>query len=701
MIKYFIDDYELKFAPNGWRDEAIKIIRNEKKGFYREVTQELIFIKDGAELLRRNFYQYGQNAIVAFKIVELNKLTLNEYDLFNGHFNFETFNDTEEGVTISAIDGTASGILKAKMKQTYDIKLDSTINMKDCRAFLGKAILSKVSSFMIPMRFFSGFQSFKATLGLDVQTNDDKTRNKYEVLNQVETNQTLPFVRALDSLTFKFNIDIPSHDVNITIPNPQWQPSQPRGINFSIRLIRINTTLQRQIILHERSINLVNGSQGGFINFTVPDIKNEWEIEAVTGETFALMVFVNTQWAGYNVMGDIVRYTPGEIFPQIEVNVASIMNTFPLKCGTAEQIFYKLIEKIDNSLVPKSNYLAELCGVNSDKVLLFLAGDSLRVLRGKDTILKISLEDFYHILNNVYPIGLGVEVENGIEKVCLENEDYFYGGQIFDIGEAKSISVEPMQLPNILEVGYEDIEIDVINGKSEFNSSQTWELPITNTDSKTENLVNKASASHIEILKIYTDNLYIEKTAKDSTVSKKEDNKIYLIDAKHDLLNEGNFLLSREKFDVVLNTAFSANAFNVALSPRRCLLNRKKWLRTLLFGTIAGRIRQTSATKNALMRSKLITENSVKREDDDITIQGDQLIDLLYLPIYITISINQSKNLIFAHRFLENYNIFAFNYRGNIFYGHIEELNLATFDSSEIEIKMIASKLNDLTKLIR
>ncbi len=110
----------LDHSPDGW-DESFIVTERSKKyhGIFRSFTIPLKFVKDGAEIIRREFYtrRYTDCSILVQK---LNKTTLTYFDAFTGKIDFTTFKDHDYSVEVTAIDGGLAQLIKSNETTEYE-----------------------------------------------------------------------------------------------------------------------------------------------------------------------------------------------------------------------------------------------------------------------------------------------------------------------------------------------------------------------------------------------------------------------------------------------------------------------------------------------------------------------------------------------------------------------------------------------------
>ena len=708
MMTYFIDSYELKYAPNGWRDENIKVVRNEKKGIYREVTQELTFVKDGAEKLRRAFYLFGVNAVVTFHVNRFDKQTMTDRTIFNGVFDFSTFQDTDSGVKCTAIDGTISGILKSKENQKYNIALEKVIYFDGCKTWNSNVVMSKAHSGNAKNPTWVALYSRGfATLDLDVVSSLDKSTGKFLVENRALSNTLTNFWDTLtDNVTKSVKIIVPEHTVRAGI-NADYNPANNNTITYGLYYGLVSAPTSAYELFTGSGTMADAGGGTAYYEFTVPAINEDIYIaDTDSGDEYAYFIATYPAFAGYQSR---LQCFVEDMVSTIKIDIATELINWAAFCEPANLLYDKILTAIDPSLVGKTTYFDALCANTSKSIPVFTSGMALT--QKTSPTISISLNDFFKALDSVYMCGMGVETVANVEVASIENADYFYDiTKIYYVGKAKALTVEPYQVQTKIIAGYNANEYNVPQGRTEFNSEQEWILPIDNIQESNLDLRCNVRADHVGILQTILQRMealiYVSgdqsQVPSASETDDSADNQTFLLECEYDAINE-RYEVNRDKFSDVSNVEFSDYVFNVNLSPRRNLIRHGAHLRSLLFGTLAGAIKLTAWDKNVILSSELTTETSPKVENVNLTIQNSGWTYARFIPMYFTLTIAQPIDLHLALLQAKENGIFSFDWRGDLYYGFLEDMTVKSFDRGEIELKLLAcnSSFNTIENLIK
>lgn len=111
----------LTTSPDGW-DESFIITERSRKyhGIFRSFTIPLKFVKQGATIIRDEFYRYGMAATCIIQVQKLNRQTLTYFTAYTGKIDFATFKDHDNDIEVMAVDGGLSQIIKINETNEFD-----------------------------------------------------------------------------------------------------------------------------------------------------------------------------------------------------------------------------------------------------------------------------------------------------------------------------------------------------------------------------------------------------------------------------------------------------------------------------------------------------------------------------------------------------------------------------------------------------
>src|SRR5690606_26862167 len=92
-------EYILPHSPSGWEESLLNWERSgEYFGMIRSFSVPMVFVLDGAWLLRQQFYQFGMKAETEIKIDLLDRSSWKYRNIFTGEIDYSTFQDRRNEV---------------------------------------------------------------------------------------------------------------------------------------------------------------------------------------------------------------------------------------------------------------------------------------------------------------------------------------------------------------------------------------------------------------------------------------------------------------------------------------------------------------------------------------------------------------------------------------------------------------------------
>ncbi len=649
-------DYVLAFSPGGWDESLITWKRSDLYfGMARTFTVSLDFVKDGADLLRAEFYQFGIEAKVDLLIEELNSDTWQYETLLLGALDFSRFKDSDHIVTITVMEGGITQQIKAYENIAYEIDIDvpEAIEVE----FPGLPLQQTFTDVQIPFTGSLGFNAYIPGLSNILH---DLTTSSIEI-QEVE-NQHFSGIGASPDYT----------------SSSKWFLK-----NISASAITIN--LYFEIKGAFNGLNLIVGIYNNS-NVKIGDIFN-----GLTGIKSEIVNTVSFSVApGERIFYD-VRYGTGSVAifkideGLIKCSFGSAFAATTCKVLRPKYVFDKLMEKMNGSPIETQSFLLE-----EWEQLTITSGDAIRGIVGAK--LKTSFRDFFQSINST--LNIGFSVENG--KPTLEAKSYYYKSNLpaANVGTIKNFSLEPADeyMYNSVKIGYQNQNYDELNGRDEFNATQVYSLPVTRIQ-KELNLVSpyRADCFGIEYTRI---NL----SGKDSTDSK-GDNDTFFIYIKPDLEPARTVYRPErsESYTSVTGVLSPTNVFNLKLSPKQCLKRHGDYLRSILHRLEAKQVTFESADKN----TDLVTVdlNGVRTaEKDSITVT--KLRESIFLPYMASITAAFPKNILsLLDKFPTGF--IKFTYKGSDFQLFILEASVDVAKNKEQEFRGLLAPNNDLFKFLR
>ncbi len=308
----------------------------------------------------------------------------------------------------------------------------------------------------------------------------------------------------------------------------------------------------------------------------------------------------------------------------------------------------QIIKSITNTTSYLKSDLLKIVAPGSDGDFSLYAltnGFQLRRFEPTERPLLLSLKTALSSIKAIAAVGFGFEYEGTDEVVRVEPIDYFYRDfEIMVIEEIASYSeeVEKSLIFNEIEVGYNKYKDDGFNSLDEFNTRHEYLTPIKTHKQK---LVLKSD--------FIASGYSIEDTRRQQynqtpTSSFAGDEEPFIIALRRD--GAGVKPETNEAFESVANLISPTTAYNLRISPKRMLINWRKWLSGMLaYKGVNELTKNTFADKNgALITQFASSETAVLgdvsraalQENDNVSVQQLNNGAYLYTPETVTVECN-------------------------------------------------------------
>lgn len=589
----------LEFSPDGWQEVSIQNQRNKKYfGIDRSVTIPYTFVEDGAAILKQIFYKYGVNAQVNLIICQQQLYySGGEYGfwyklLSKLDVDFSTFNHSGYKVTCNLLEGGFPKYLKANENTTYEFPLDDlAVNVKMDGIRLHGKINNEVLQKVYTLNPAGGLDQFYLATFFTFTEGEQiglVTNNIFgDVVFGIDWTSDNWILKAVKGSTVRF-----TGKVRFLY----------RGSGFHFQLL-LSTVL-----------NGASSPNQGLYLFD-GDLVDNVTYEVDINETVTLVDGESAFFTGY--------FTDGSLFEQITIDQSNInietvtrQETTYIKALRPLDLFARLIDKVSEGAIEVDSTLLDL---EKDKV--WTCGNGIRGL--SDSFIKISLSDFFAFWDTYKDVGM--TVKNG--KVILERKvDLINNSDIKALGQISSLKVTPATdlMFNTLKIGYPDKQQEGTNGKEAFNNTFEWSLGAT-----------RVVKSLDKTCKIVTDCYSVELTrvtfdGKDTTDSR-QDNDTYVLHIESTTRPADGDIPEHFRLERSLNTGTTGllepdTVFNLALTPKRCMLNNGGYFRSVLDLMDTSILKFTTSSKN----NAVVCDDLIEKEDIPVGLIGTRYFKPYY-----------------------------------------------------------------------
>lgn len=601
----------LQNDPDGWSSIDMKYVSNvEYWGIYRQVTLDLRFVLDGAQILRHVFFNESFEG-AAILVIEKRNTEDGSYS-FWAEMSID-FNSAQSEVDFFSVQAMERGItefIENKRDVPCEIPLSDSNRLR--LNVDGLKIYNAVS--YTPIGFYVG--------GISPPTQPTGPIN----LGQLWRISELGKGFMPESVTFSQG--------GILRDNYIFKASTDGDV---VTLRFANTRIYSQF-----------GAQ--FLVWRIPagggSITSLYSYTLAAGATFDINTTISATLNRNDVITVFFQGTGVSPDPSVTPNnfsvsdvsdtekslleVSGVIQFTPTKCKSYRYFHYgqKLIDKLSEgryglvsdfltnpsttATTRKANY------DNSPWNTVVTSGDGIRDI--STAVIKGSLGQFFQDCLSRWPIGIGIEGNN----IRIEKIEYWFDKdvELFDCGTNLSnftVTTASERIFNQINVGYGAYEYDELSGKEEFNAGQSYLLQDVKRVTKTLDRVTPYRADMFgwEFLR---NQLSEQATgiSQNNTVDNKADNDVFLMEIDptpvmgfYEPYRPAGFISGLSQVDRV---------YNVTLSPKRALLRMIPLLKSITKGVVSFQ----SGDKNVLLNSQFFTTFSVlENASADLTFGAD------------------------------------------------------------------------------
>src|ERR1044072_5373770 len=395
----------LEFTPDGWKKIQIQ---NQRNGTYfavdRSFTVPLEYVKDGGQILKHIYYNFGVEAKVYMVVCEQQLyFDATHYGyyyklLYRGEIDLANFKHDGPKVSVNIMEGGIVKFIKAYENTKYEIPVDvpEAVNV-----YIDGVELKQSAKYIIidpSATNFNGNHSVPISIiGDESKTLNIKSVERVQLGGNNGSDQNnklvqrgLWFYRATTNQSVKvtWNFNMTAQLAPGIAPNPAVK------LFFEVRNLRDDGTLVAftELAKIEGPINVYR--------------KNHFQGQAtVTGIEPGTSLYL---FMGINIIGSSgdravsFFYDTNEPF---EFNITDATYTHPastIKALRPLYVFQQLISKMTNgAYTPQSDYLT-----NQINDVVVTCGDAVRNIDG--AVIKTSLRDFFTSYNAHFGLGMGM-----------------------------------------------------------------------------------------------------------------------------------------------------------------------------------------------------------------------------------------------------------------------------------------------------
>ena len=605
----------LKHAPDGWDKAETTYARHELYGsvMRNTSTNELTFYKEGKQFIQNVYENRGIDANITFTVEKYNRTTyvydsypsankidLSEYEvdeisvivqLIDTQFKEKVIN--RETSEVDILKTTSIGGLEVTDFGTSTITFPSTVIYNYVTYQGNSTIVLHFSEFVLSMNLGAGIGSLP-----EAQTPGTTINHK-------------------DGSFFKESL------INrILINTGEIQGTISLGAtNSSIAFFHMKRIDSSNNIVENRLIHTAINIPGiGDLNYSFT-YNESFNLDAGDSLLLQGILFGGVGAAlGYEVIGQttLENYTS---------NLETIVTGFPYY-ETCLRLL-QLTSDTDNPLksdkygrtdTPFTTYATD------GEIGFVVKGIFLRNSQTYSNTIPLKFKDVFEALHARDRIGMGFEVIGGVNKVVIEDRDYFFPAQVvLDISDKlRSENISKKAVSDLyyksLEFGYNKYLYESPEGINEFNTKSTRTTVTSSVfnDLKIVSNIRRDGQGARLILNAPSKVDDNGDADYDPSEDVKGDDEIFMFDTIRD---SGFKARTNEGFDELSGVPYIDSAYNIESSPTRNLIRHGADIKMGLLHKLNTVLLWQSSEKNNGLISRLSTETLAVAESGDIAVE--------------------------------------------------------------------------------
>lgn len=284
---------------------------------------------------------------------------------------------------------------------------------------------------------------------------------------------------------------------------------------------------------------------------------------------------------------------------------------------------------LKSSFYGRLNSVPRLYPSNGNGSLLSLTnGHQIRGnVEGK--ALTFKFKELLSSLDSIDCIGMGIELENGIEKVVIENRKYFYQNEVLvNYKNVPKINVERAKnlYYNQVIIGFSKWENESFNSLDEFNTKTIRNNNFKAVQNKYQRLSKFLGSGYaLEIVRR-------EQFKENPTKGNKYDNSNFFI-----VIRDVNGKYKPEKnedFGTVANLISPESSYNLRISPTRSFIKHSQWFNGSMLKKQLDNFDFAEGFGNYELITNLVNGNSSEQLTRNIHEGADFVANTLEAPIF-------------------------------------------------------------------
>lgn len=649
--------------PIGWDAVEFTTVRHAVYiGLEQEYSENLLFDGNGADYLMDIFDTYKFDAFIDFKVEQYCNNVLENTNIYS--VNFITYSETNREVTIKVEDSSISRKLKNRAETVVSLDGTESIEGEELSAIQEIDLITHSKNIIFTAEFGlnSALRSFvrdsTAETGVinahtpPFQKNSGDIEGANEPSDYLAPSQNpLNYIISARSINDPRTVTISGVLTITSLQKIYRDDASPTSVDGDGFVYNYAYSGGYQIRLTDRqgTVTLATVSSTDGTTALTDTVSFEIERTLDTPDDEIYIWFLDAHEETLPGTGTIERKGEYTYASESYLNLSedSSLPATDTRSFKIYEVLNKVLETItDRTDILRSDFFGRTNSTPTDYTLngcgSWLAvtnGLNIRNMRDKNNDsfpISISFKELFDALNTIYCIGLRVEIIDGLEYIRIEPREYFFDNETvmqFSYVKDIEITIATDKIYNEAEIGYQQWQVENVNGIDEFNTKRNYIIPVSTVKNKLTQISNMITAGYV-----------IEMTRRQQfsttpTTDWKYDNNNFLIALNRSTVNS-RVSEKDEDFTLVENLFSPETAYNLRLSPLSCAQNWYKWISGTISHSPEIDIKFSSGEGNYQMRKQISDgcepTSLLTTENDNLSraVLSDNDSPNLFIPVY-------------------------------------------------------------------
>lgn len=665
-------------SPDAWQETEVRYARNPSyRGIFRSFSTPLKFVKAGARILRELFYKNYVELSIRLSILRLNTDTYVHDPFFTGELDFVNMADNERYVELNIMDGGATKFLKANENTVYEIDVDA--NPEAINIYMDGVDLYDKGNFIAAQSDIT-YGIYMPPIPL---INKEGQNVGVNMPGQALTDLFDDTITTQDKYLNNYLFMYGTKDITVRVKGVLKYKCRQNTVNGKLKIAfatvdQNNGDFTDYVLYNPGTVEAVSDP------FIPNTLSFDLTINVPAGHPLILYAMHYNIPRGRNLPGFVIMYSE---LTKFSIEFVTKFEPTTIKALKPMTLLKALVDKMSNGTCTVESSI-----FSADDTVKVTSGDAIRRFSG--SVIKTSLADFMKSYRVPYSIGMGMKDST---TFVVERLPYFYDktteiANLEDVTQFK-LEVNKDEVYNRMKIGWPDQTYEDVNGRNEFNITHGYTFPITK--------VNK----ELDLTSVYRADMYgIEYTRINfegrTTTDSKSDNSVFLIKTEKNPRTGILYYLDRSMNSNVSGILTPTTAFNVGLSPKRCLLANREFISSLFANMYSGLLTFQTSGKPAVMRSFFGSNDGdlgYATEGDDVGLAMFQ--SPLYKPYVMSFTCPMPYLLVDLMQATPN-GYFSFTWNGGSYKGFLIDGGMKPGTMKEQDVRMLVTPDTDLNQLI-